>query len=169
MPFKRRWHSFSCDEPWEQFFLTQIQHEICSPLWNCYWYPTRLHRLDSWTFSAFPAGAWLDLNILQRVSKYHLDKNEWVKINDWCRGESPGKVKCTASSTNPAENEAVQQCVCNRQETVNKCFEQSEIIATQYRHDVCDCAHVFCAIMVLTQVWMENGEPLIPVHYSNPR
>ena len=122
-----------------------------------------------WIRGPFPAGAWPDISIFRHALKDHLDTHERVEADDGYRDESPGKVTYPASFTNPTENEAMQQRVRNRQETVNKRFKQWEILAMQYRHDICDHAHVFRAIVVLTQLSLENGEPLFPVKYRDPR
>jgi hypothetical protein len=60
-----------------------------------------------WIHGRFPAGAWPYLNIFRHALKYHLNKNESVEADDGYREESPGKVKCPTSFTNPVENEAM--------------------------------------------------------------
>jgi hypothetical protein len=70
------------------------------------------------------AGVWSDLNIFQHASKCHLKENECVKTDDGYREDSLGEVNCTASFTNPAKNEGMQQGVRNGQETANNRFKQ---------------------------------------------
>ena len=121
-----------------------------------------------WIHGPFPAGAWPDINIFRHGLKHHLDKNERVEAGDGYRGEAPREVKCPASFTNPVENEAMQQRVRNRQETMNLRFKQWAILSERYRHDLSEHGHVFRAIVVLTQLAIENGEPLFDVDYKDP-
>jgi hypothetical protein len=54
-----------------------------------------------------------------------------------------------------------------RQETVNKRFKQWGILRQTYRHDLVDHRDVFGAIVVLTQLAIQNAEPLFPVEYND--
>ena len=61
----------------------------------------------------------------------------------------------------------MQSRVRSRQETVNKRFKQWEILVQVYRHDITMHGYVFRAIAVITQLAIENGEPLFPVDYND--
>lgn len=128
-----------------------------------------LRGFIAWIHGPFPAGKWPDISIFCNALKHHLGKNERVEADDGYRGEAPGKVKCPASFANPIENEYMQQRVRSRQETVNKRFKQWAILDQTYRHSTDDHAYVFRAIVVLTQLSLENGEPLFPVSYKDPK
>ena len=118
----------------------------------------------------FPSeNALILVSILRDALKHYLGKHERVEAGDRYRGEAPGKVKCPASVANPIENECMQQCVQSRHETVNKHFKQWAILNQIYRHNLDDHTYVFCAIVVLAQLSLENSEPLFSVNYKDPK
>ena len=54
----------------------------------------------------------------------------------------------------------------NRQETVNKRFKNWAILDVPYCHKLLDCQSVFCAIVVLTQLFFVEN-PLFQVDYDD--
>jgi phage terminase large subunit-like protein len=48
----------------------------------------------------------------------------------------------------------------SRKETINKRFKQWEILRATFRHDLLHHRDFFVAIVCITQVAIENGEPL---------
>jgi len=123
----------------------------------------------SWLNGPFPCGKWPDITIFRHGLMHHLDPNERVEADDGYVGEHPRKVKCPAGFANPPENEAMQQRVRNRQETLNKRLKQWEILNVPYRHELSSHGTVFRAIAVITQVAITNGEPLFPTEdYMDP-
>ena len=135
------------------------------------WYEVGLDILRgriSWIHGPFPAGRWPNINIFCDGLVHHLGQNERVKANDGYSGEAPGKVKCLASVVNPIENEGMQSRVRNRHETVNKWFKLWGVLNQIYRHNIDAHAYIFRAIVVLTQLSLENDEPLFPVSYKDP-
>ena len=109
------------------------------------------------------------VSIFRDALKHYLGKHERVEAGDRYRGEAPGKVKCPASFANPIENKCMQQRVRSRHETANKRFKQWAILDQTYRHNIDDHAYIFNAIVVLTQLYLENGEPLFFVNYKDPK
>lgn len=97
----------------------------------------------------------------------YLEPNERVEADDIYIGEAPLRVKCPKSITVPEEAEEVARRVRARQETVNKRFKQWGILRQVYRNDLCDHRHVFVAVCVITQLAIENGEPLFSVEYDD--
>lgn len=79
----------------------------------------------------------------------------------------PLRIKCPASITEPKEKERMAKRVQNRHETVNKRFKQWAILEQPFRHDVINHRDVFSAVVVITQLAIENGEPLFDVHYDD--
>ncbi len=57
--------------------------------------------------------------------------------------------------------------VRRRQETVNRRFKQWSILAHKFRHDLGMQRRVFSAIVVISQLAIENGEPLFQVAYDD--
>lgn len=96
-----------------------------------------------------------------------LEPCERVEADDIYVGEAPLRVKCPKSVTVPEEAEKVAGRVRHRQETVNKRFKQWGILRQVYRNNLCDHRYVFAAICVITQLAIENGEPLFPVEYDD--
>ena len=128
-----------------------------------------LRGFIAWIHGPFLAGKWPDISIFRDALKHYLGKHERVEADDGYRGEAPGKVKYPASFANPIENEYMQQRVWSRHGTVNKRFKQWAILDQTYRHNINDQAYIFRAIVVLTQLSLENGEPLFSVNYKDPK
>jgi hypothetical protein len=66
--------------------------------------------------------------------------------------------------TQSAEREEMGKLVRNHQETVNKRFKQWGILEQVYHNHLIHHRDVFVAICVITQLVIENSEPLFPVH-----
>jgi len=96
-----------------------------------------------------------------------LEPGEQVEADDGYLGEALLRVKFPKSLTEPAENQAMAKRVISRQETVNKRFKQWGILKQVSRNDLIHHHDVFAAICVITQLAIENGEPLFPVHYDD--
>ena len=69
---------------------------------------------------------------------------------------------------NPEETEFMQQRVRNRQETVNKRMKNWGALKQVWCHRFTSHGSVFRAIAVITQMRIENGEPLFQCGYRNP-
>ena len=121
-----------------------------------------------WIYGPLPAGHWPDVKIFCHSLRQWLDEDERVEADDGYIGEARWKVKCPASFPNPAEKEAMQSRVRSRQETVNKRFKQWENLKQVFCHDVMLHGTVFRAIAVITQLAIQNGEPLFSVDYKDP-
>lgn len=80
-----------------------------------------------WINGPFPA-SYHDMRIFWMSLLSHLGPGERVEVDDGYIGEAPQHVKCPKCVTNPAETEFMQQRVRNRQETVNKRFEDWGIL-----------------------------------------
>ena len=120
-----------------------------------------------WIHGPFAAGSWPDINIFRDSLMSHLGPNERVEADDGYIGEAPRHVKCPKSFVNPDENRQMQQRARARHETVNKRFKQWGCLTQTYRHDLLKHADVFRAIAVITQLSIEQGEPLFDVQYND--
>jgi len=69
---------------------------------------------------------------------------------------------------NPEETVFMQQRVRNRQETVNKRMKNWGALKQVWRHRFTSHGSVFRAIAVITQMRIENGEPLFQCGYRDP-
>ena len=54
------------------------------------------------------------------------------------------------------------------QETINKRFKQFGVLKQIYRHDIRDHGSAFRCVAIVTQLSIENGEPLFSVDYQDP-
>ena len=76
-------------------------------------------------------------------------------------------MKCPKSMTEPAEKEAMAKRVRSRHETAKKRFKQSGILRQVFRNDLIHHHNMFAAICVISQLAIENGEPLFEIHYED--
>ena len=96
-----------------------------------------------------------------------LDPNERVEADNGYRGHED-KIKCPNNPSNHPENLAMQARVRSRHETFNGRLKNWGILSQVFRHDNISLhGTVFHACAVITQLMVENGEPLFAVEYSN--
>lgn len=123
-----------------------------------------------WVNGPFPCGRWNDLTIFRSGLMTELDYAERVEADDGYVGEHPQYVKCPAGFANPPECEFMQQRVRNRQETINNRLKFWGILKQFFRHREFLCRHgdVVRAILVITQLAIDQGEKLFPCGYKDP-
>ena len=120
-----------------------------------------------WVNGAYECGSWPDISIFHNALLSELDEGERVEADDGYTGESPHFVKCPKSISNRSECELMQTLVHRRQEHVNKRFKQWGILKQLYRHDITK-QYAFKSIAAITELIIENGEPLMDVEYQDP-
>ena len=120
-----------------------------------------------WIEGPYAAGKYPDVNIFRLALAHWLDPFERVEADDGYIGEAPQKIKCPGCAANPTENLAMQNRVRSRHETLNGRLKNWEILKQVYRHDISEHGDVVRAIAVITQLGVENGEPLFEVDYSD--
>ena len=113
-------------------------------------------------------GSWPDINIFRNALISELEEGERVEADDGYIGDAPQYVKCPKSISNRSDCELMQSLVRRRQEHVNKRFKQWGILKQLYRHDITKHGFVFMAIVAITELAIENGEPLMEVEYEDP-
>ena len=121
-----------------------------------------------WINGPYEPGIWNDLVVFRNALKTELDLGERVEADDGYRGESPECVKCPASIGSHQECEKAAAFVRRRQETINNRFKQWAILKQVYRGDITKHGNVFRTCAVVTQLAIENGEPLFQVDYQDP-
>jgi hypothetical protein len=109
-----------------------------------------------------------DLMIFRMSLLYHLDTGERVEADDGYVGASPMFVKCPKSIGNIVEMEQQASLVRHRHETINKRFKQWGILKQVYRSDLTNHGQPFRFVAIVTQLAIENGEPLFQVDYEDP-
>ncbi len=68
---------------------------------------------------------------------------------------------------NPAENRAMQGRVRAHHEMLNGWLKNWGILSQVFRHHITMHGNVFRACAVVTQLTVENGEPLFEVEYED--
>ena len=111
-----------------------------------------------WVHGPFPCGKWPDIKIFRAGMKHILNEDEKVIADLGYRGED-----CIVLPT--GDTSLLANTVRGRQEHVNKRFKQWQILHRVFRHDVQKHQPVFMAIAVITEVTLENGEPLFQIAY----
>ena len=96
-----------------------------------------------------------------------LGPNEQAEADDGYVGELPLHIKCPKCFTNPKEKLAMQGQVRPHHETVHKRFKQWGCLLQRFCHNITRHAEVFHAVAVITELAIENGEPLFEVNYSD--
>lgn len=120
-----------------------------------------------WINGPFLPGEKNDLEIFRSSLMTWLEPFERVEADDGYEGEAPLKVKCPSSIGIPEEKHRMMGIVRRRQETVNRRFKQWSILKQVFRHELSMHGRVFAAIVVISQLAIQNGEPLFQVEYSD--
>lgn len=120
-----------------------------------------------WIEGPYAAGKYTDLTIFRTSLIHWLDPYERVEADDGYIGEAPQRVKCPSSAANPTENLAMQNRVRSRHETLNGRLKNWEILKQPFRHNILDHGDVFRSIVIITQLSIENGDPLFQVDYND--
>jgi hypothetical protein len=122
-----------------------------------------------WINGPYECGMWNDVSIFRNALISMLDEGERVEADDGYRGEAPEHVKCPQSICNLQidDLERMQAIVRRRQETINKRFKQWGILKQVFRGNLVYHGDIFRVIAIITQLAIENGEPLFAVDYED--
>ena len=115
-----------------------------------------------WTKGPFAPGKWPDINIFRGWLKKELEKGEMVEADAGYRGDF--RVSCPSDWRNNKEN-SMKRAARARHETVNRRLKQFNCLKN-FRHGKELHAYCFNSIAVITQLAIENGEPLYNIKYS---
>jgi hypothetical protein len=117
-----------------------------------------------WIQGPYPAGKYTDITIFNKVLRNFLEPGERVEADEGYRGH-PDKIKCPGNVANPAENRAMQGRVRACHETLNGRLKNWGILSQVFRHHRIMHGDVFRACTVVTQLTIQDGEPLFEVEY----
>jgi hypothetical protein len=120
-----------------------------------------------WVNGPYAAGKYTDIKIFHRGLAHWLDEHERVEADNGYIGEALQKVKCPGCALNPTENQAMQNPVQSRHESLNRRLKNWAILMSLYRHDLMGHGNVFWAIAVIMQISINVGEKLFEVDYSD--
>jgi hypothetical protein len=115
-----------------------------------------------WVHGPFPCGKWPDITIFRHALKYFLGEGERAEADGGYVGECPGFVVAPDAFVG-ADRARMKKRIRSRQETVNKRFKQWGCLKQVFRHNDDMARHhssCFRAVAVITQLSIENGEPL---------
>jgi hypothetical protein len=121
-----------------------------------------------WINGPYNCGQWTDIKIFREALIHELEEAERVEADDGDIEEAPLHVKCPKCITNPEECESMQQRVRNRQETVNNRFKFWEVLKQIFRHELTLHGDVFRCIAIISQLVIDNGQPLFQCGYKDP-
>ena len=125
-----------------------------------------------WCNGPFPAGLHNDWDIFNnRGLRDSLEEHERVEADNGYKDGDPEVTKTPSGITHKAEKKEFRNRVRARQETVNKRVKQWGVMGNDsqaFRHDMDRHQSCFHAVLVITQLAIENGEPLFDVsEYSD--
>jgi hypothetical protein len=119
-----------------------------------------------WVNGPFEPGKYSDLSIFWMHMKPALSPGERVEAD---KGYPDDSTKTRAFGNEPAKN-YVRKVVAARHEHVNGRFKAWNILKSEFRHmKYCMAKHgqAFHAVAVITQISIENGEPLFQIDYDD--
>ena len=116
----------------------------------------------------YPAGKYPDITIFRLGIKHDLDPNERVLADKGYVGEAPEFIKCPNCPTVPEHHLLMQARVMKRHETFNGRLKNWGILEQVFRQqDITQHGDVLRAVAIITQLSIENGEPLFQVEYDD--
>ena len=117
-----------------------------------------------WVNGPFPCGQYPDIKIFMEYGlKDNLDEGERVKADNGYEGADPDFAKSKSGIFHPQSASSICNTVCARHKTVNKRFKQFGALSEVFRHDMTKHSTIFYAVALLTQLSIEDGEPLFQV------
>jgi hypothetical protein len=120
-----------------------------------------------WVNGPYAAGKYTDIKNFHHRLAHWLDEHKRVEADNGYIGEAPQKVKCPGCKSNLTKNQAMQNWVRSRHESLNGQLKHWAILTSLYRHDLMEHGNVFWAIAVITQISINVGEKRFEVNYSD--
>jgi hypothetical protein len=118
-----------------------------------------------WINGPFKPGLFNDLMVFREGLKLKLSiAGEKAQADGGYPGEKATIIMPNKQDTNQLRK--LKKQVRARQEHVNKRFKQFECLQQRFRHPLYKHKSCFWAVVVLTQIAIENNEPLDPVQYG---
>ena len=116
-----------------------------------------------WINGPFACGVFPDITIFRSGLIHELRRGEKVEADDGYRGE--GDFISTPDDYENEEQHHEKDLARARHETGNGRFAVWNCLKYVFRHDVRKHSEIFRAVATITQLSIENGEPLFPVDY----
>jgi DDE superfamily endonuclease len=147
-PFWQGWHSFKFNGP-------GLRYEVALCI---------LTGDIVWIHGPFPCGHWPDIKIFRDALVFELADGEKVEADRGYRGDKHINQSNIFMGT---EGQDQKHLVQSRHETVNKRLKQWNCLHRVFRHNIDKHGRIFRAVAVITQLAIENGEPLFDVSYDD--
>ena len=120
-----------------------------------------------WIAGPYIWGKWNDLEIFRDGLIYELEENERVEADNGYKALDPEFAKTPKGCSRREKRVDMQNRVRARQETVNKRLKQFQCLVQPFRHyDFDKHSQLVRAVAVVTQLSIQNGEPLFKVEYN---
>jgi len=119
-----------------------------------------------WIQGPYPAGKYTKIKIFNKVLCNFLELGKWAEANEGYRSH-PDKIKCLGNDTNPVENRVMQGRVRAHHKTLNGRLKNWGILSQVFRHHITMHGDVFRACAVVTQLTIQDSEPLFEVKYAD--
>lgn len=116
----------------------------------------------------YEPGIWNDVKIFRNALLSMLGVGERVEADDGYVGDAPQYIKCPKSMGHHKATDEMQSIVRRRHETINKRFKQWNCLKQIFRGDITEHGMYFRFCAIVTQLCIENGEPLFSVDYEDP-
>ena len=118
-----------------------------------------------WIHGPFPCGQRPDIKVFRHALICELEEGEKVQVDLGYRGEPRHVNEANLFLTSQGKHQ--KSLVRSQHETINKRFKQWNCLHWIFCHHVSKHGPVFRAVAVITQLALENGEPLFGVAYNN--
>ncbi len=110
-----------------------------------------------WAYGGLPCGKWSDLKLARNTLIYALQPHEMVLADGGYNDPNYFRVP-----TRNGDNLQIKQILA-RHETVNGRFKQFRCLKNTFRHDLFLHPRFFHAVVNVTQLMLQNGEPLYDI------
>ena len=123
-----------------------------------------------WISGPWEPGMYNDISIFRKSGIMDmLQEGERVEADDGYSGEAPRFVRCPCVAPTAIEEfEQAEAVARRRHETINKRFKQFGALKQVWRHQIINHGKAFRVAAVVTQLSIQNGEPLFSVDYEDP-
>jgi hypothetical protein len=121
-----------------------------------------------WINGPYAAGKYPDIKTKCSGLAHWLDEFERrVEADDGYLGDAPQRLKCPGCSSNPTENQALQNRMWSRHESMNGQLKNWAILSSMYLHDLMEHGNIFRTIAVITQIGINGGKKLLSLITSS--
>lgn len=109
-----------------------------------------------WSFGGYPCGAYTDLKLARESYVFSVNRGEKTLADKIYKD-------ATFFILPNDDNKDIHSRIMSRHETVNKRLRQFNILKNTFRHDISKHPIVFHSVVNLTQLIIQNGQPLFNV------